>query len=114
MVNDLYNRSIPTLGGIRGFPGGTVVKNAPAKTGDIRDVGLIPGWEDPLVKGYPLRYSCLENPMNRGAWRATCPWGHKELDTTEVTQHACIPTPTLPFFLIIQVHLSYMTPLKIG
>ena len=38
-------------------------------------------WEDPLEegKGYPLQYSCLENPMDRGAWRG----GHKELDTTE-------------------------------
>ena len=30
--------------------------------------------------GNPLQYSCLENPMDRGAW---CPWGRKELDTTE-------------------------------
>ena len=30
--------------------------------------------------GNPLQYSCLENPMDRGAW---CPWGHKESDTTE-------------------------------
>ena len=31
------------------------------------------GWEDPLDEGNgnPLQYSCLENPMNRGAWRAT-------------------------------------------
>ena len=32
------------------------------------------GWEDPLEKGmdgYPLQYSCLENSMNRGAWRVT-------------------------------------------
>ena len=27
--------------------------------------------------GYPLQYSCLENSMDRGAWRATVPWGHK-------------------------------------
>ena len=50
-----------------------VVKNPPANAGDIRDVGLIPDWEDPLVKGYSLQYSCLENPMDRGAWWATCP-----------------------------------------
>ena len=29
------------------------------------------GWEDPLEKGSPLHYSCLENPIDRGAWRAT-------------------------------------------
>ena len=32
----------------------------------------------------PLQYSCLENPMDRGAWWAIySPWGHKESDTTE-------------------------------
>ena len=48
------------------------------------------GWEDPLEKGRspgegngnPLPYSCLENSMDRGAWWAYTPWGHKELDMT--------------------------------
>ena len=43
------------------------------------------GWEDPLEKemATPLQYSCLENPMDRGAWLATySPWGHKVSDTT--------------------------------
>ena len=31
----------------------------------------------------PLQYSCLENPMDGGAWWAASPWGHEELDTTE-------------------------------
>ena len=49
-----------------------VVKN-PANTGDIRDVGLIPGLGMSPGGGHgnPLQYSCLENPMDRGAWRAT-------------------------------------------
>ena len=46
-------------------------------------------WEDPLeeVRGNPLQYSCLENPMDRGAWWATVPiaGGRTESDTTEVT-----------------------------
>ena len=33
--------------------------------------------------GSPLQYSCLENPMNRGAWQATVPWHQKESDTTQ-------------------------------
>ena len=34
--------------------------------------------------GTPFQYSCLKNPMNRGAWQAArSPWGHEELDTTE-------------------------------
>ena len=50
-----------------------VVKNLPANTGDIRDACLIPGWGRYPREGLgnPLQYSCLENPMNRGAWWAT-------------------------------------------
>ena len=50
-----------------------VVKNPPANTGDVRGAGLIPGSEKfPGGRhGNPLQYSCLENPMDRGAWRAT-------------------------------------------
>ena len=55
------------------FPGGAVVKNLPADAGDARDWGSIPGSErSPGVgNGNPLQYSCLENPMDRGAWRET-------------------------------------------
>ena len=50
-----------------------VVKNPPADAGDLRDVGWIPGsGRSPGEgNGNPLQYSCLENPMDRGAWRAT-------------------------------------------
>ena len=49
-----------------------VVKNLPANAGDIRDVDSISrsGRSPGQGNGYPLHYSCLENPMNRGAWRA--------------------------------------------
>ena len=42
------------------------------KAGDIRDVGSISGLGRSLGSGpgNPLQYSCLENPMDRGAWRA--------------------------------------------
>ena len=55
-----------------GFPSGLVVKNPPASTGDTGDMGLIPGsGRSPGEgNGYPLQYSCLENPMDRGAWQA--------------------------------------------
>ena len=47
-----------------------LVKNPPAKAGDIRDVGLIPG-SDPLQEGMAIHLcSCQENPMDRGAWQA--------------------------------------------
>ena len=56
-----------------GFPGGSVVKNPPANAGDRGDVGSIPGLgRFPGVENSnPLRYSCLKNPMNRGASRTT-------------------------------------------
>ena len=55
-----------------GFPGDTVVKNPPANAGDARDTGSIPGsGRSPGVgNGTPLQYSCLENPMDRGAWQS--------------------------------------------
>ena len=50
-----------------------VVKNPSVNTGDIRDSGSIPGLGRSPGGGHgnPLQYSCLENPMDRGAWRAT-------------------------------------------
>ena len=56
-----------------GFPGGTVVKNPPVNAGDIRDVGSIPGLGRSPGGGNsnPLQYTCLGNPTDRGAWRAT-------------------------------------------
>ena len=49
-----------------------MVKNPPADAGDIRDVGSIPGSGRSLGGGHgnPRLYSCLENPMDRGAWWA--------------------------------------------
>ena len=52
-----------------------MVKNLPANTGDIRDAGLISESGRSPGGGYgnPLQYSCLENPMDRGAGRANGP-----------------------------------------
>ena len=56
-----------------GFLRGSVVKNLPASTGDTGDVGLVPGLGRYLGEGNgsPFQYSCLVNPMDRGAWWAT-------------------------------------------
>ena len=64
-----------------GFPGGSVVKNPPANAGDA---GSIPASGRSLGGGHgnPLQYSCLENFMKRGAWRATVHEVTKESDTT--------------------------------
>ena len=64
-----------------------VVKNPPASAGDVKDKGSIPGSGRSLGGGHgnPFLYSCLENPMDRGAWQV-----EKESDTTEATWHTCI------------------------
>ena len=55
-----------------GFPGCSMVKNLPANaedtgaSGSILGLGSFPG----AGNGYPFQYSCLENPMDRGAWWA--------------------------------------------
>ena len=68
-----------------GFPGGSAGRESPCNEGDldlIPGLGRSPGeWN-----GYLLQYSCLENPMDRGAWKATVHRVNTELDMTEVTQ----------------------------
>ena len=68
-----------------------VVKNPPAKTGGIRDLGSVPGLgrSPGEGNGNPLQYSCLENPMDRGAWRATVHGITKESDMTEHSLLQC-------------------------
>ena len=86
-----------------GFPGGSVVKNLPTNTGDtgsIPGLGRSPGEEN----GNPFWYSCLENPIDRGAWQDSS-WCPKELDMTELLNNNSIigkkrvvqtdPDPTL-------------------
>ena len=57
----------------RGFSGGSVVKKLPANAEDARETHSVPGsGRSPREgNGNPLQYSCLGNPMDRGAWRAT-------------------------------------------
>ena len=64
-----------------GFSSGSVVKKPAANSGDT---GSIPGSERPPGErnGSPLHYSCLGNPMDRGAWRSTAHGIAKESDST--------------------------------
>ena len=73
-----------------GFPDGSVVKNLLADAGDIGDASWIPGLgaisglgnSPGRGKGNPLLYSCLGNPLDRGAWQATVHGVIKESDMT--------------------------------
>ena len=68
------------------------VKKLPASAGDIRDIGLISGSGRSPGGGHgnPLEYSCLENPMDRGALPATV---HRvtqsQTQQKQVSTHAC-------------------------
>jgi len=69
-----------------------VVKNPPASAGDARDVGSIPGSGRSPGEGHgnQLQYSCLENPMDRGAWWAMVhmvPKSQTQLKRLSTTQH---------------------------
>ena len=75
--------ALPYMLGIRammlsdeGFPGGTVAKNPPASAEDSGDRAWIHvlGRSPRIGNGNPLQYSCLENPMDRGAWYPVA-WG---------------------------------------
>ena len=64
-----------------------VVKNLPANAGDVRDAGWIPGWGRSPGGGHDnsFQYSCLENPMDRGAWLSKVHGVFSKEDMTEVT-----------------------------
>ena len=66
-----------------------LVKNPPANAGEARDMGLIPGLGRSPAGEHenPLQYSCLENPIDRGAGGLQSV-GRTESDTTEATKHA--------------------------
>ena len=68
-----------------GFPGGTVVKNLPAKAGDTRDMGLIPGLgRNPWIrKGQPTPVFLPGKSHEQRSLVGYSSWGCKESDTTE-------------------------------
>ena len=80
-----------------------MVKSPPAKAGDMRNAGSIPGsGQSPGGRhSNPLQCSCLENPMNRGIWWAVV---HRvsELDMTEATE-------CKQFYIIAAVNLAPVT-----
>ena len=85
-----------------------MVKNPPANAGDSGSIPCLktsPGGGN----GNPLQYSCLENPMDRGALAGYISWGHKELDMTE---HDIFKTDVCPHFLLTMPVKQYGILLK--
>ena len=77
------------------------VKKTPANAGDIRDVASVPGSGRSSGGGHgnPLQYSCLENPIDRGAWQATV-HSFTELDKAEwLNNHTHIHTKMCIFHM---------------
>ena len=72
-----------------------VVKNVSASAEDVRDTGLIPGLERSPGggNGNPLQSSCLENSMDRGAWRTTL----HEISKSQTRQHTHIQSALTGF-----------------
>ena len=66
-----------------------MVKTPPASAGDARDVGSIRGWGRSLGRGNgnPLQYSGLENPVDRGVWRATA---HRVAESDGAERLSCL------------------------
>ena len=86
--------SLVSCYGQLGFPGDTRGKECARSAGDTGDAGLIPGSERSPGGGpnNPLQYSCLENPMDRGAWRAVV---HR------VTQSQTRPKPLSTYVCVV-------------
>ena len=79
-MTDFKYHHLATPNALVGFPGGSVVKNTPANAGDVGSipVGRYPGEGN----SNQLQYSCLGNPMGRGAWLATVHGVTEESHTT--------------------------------
>ena len=100
----------------QGFPGGLVVKNLPVNAGDTGDAGSSPRSGKFLGKrnGNLLQCSCLENPMDRGAWRAIVhesmsPWVHR-VRQDWLSKWAC--TNMLPNVRpVLRCWITYISPL---
>ena len=95
-----------------GFPGGSVVKNPPA---NARDMGLLPrlGSSPREGNGNPVKYSCLENPMDGGTWLATVHGVTNSHYTLQLhgLQHARLPCPSLsPRSLLNLVSINLVMP----
>ena len=84
-----------------------VLKNLPANAGDVRDVGSISGFGRSSGGGHgdQPQYSCLENPMDRGAWWATVHRVAKnQTGLKRLSTHADIVL--IAFYILLYLHVN--------
>ena len=88
-----WNYLIPYPHSLLAFQVAQVVKNPPASAGDAGDLGSIPGAGRPPRggNGHPLQYSCLGNPMDRGAWRTAVHGVTKSQTRLSTHTHTGVP-----------------------
>ena len=104
----------------RGFPGDSLGEESVCNTGNTGDGGSVPGWGRSPGGGYgnPLQYSCLENPVGRGAWWAIVYGVSKSQTRRQLSTHTCLMTSrpqkeekdgkhSLPGFFRKQERLNY-------
>ena len=86
-------------------------KESTCNTEDTGDVRLIPGSVKSAGEGngYPLQYSCLENSVDRALSLEGCsPWGRKESDTTEATEHDSVVVTGSVFSTLLPFLMSLL------
>ena len=91
-----------------GFPGGSLGKESTCNAEDAGDLSSFPGLGRTAGGGHgnPLQYSCLENPMNREAWRATVHGVTKSQTRLKLlSMHGCICHPSPKFH---DCHFSFI------
>ena len=111
--------SLTNFGEFSGFPGGACDKNPPINAGDLRDPCLIPGLGRSPGEGHgnTFQYPCLENPVDRGAWRAAV---HRVTKSRTRLQWLCMNAwgvfsyysiryfSSLPFYFLLGLVLDYL------
>ena len=98
-----------------GFSGGTSGKEPTCSAGDLRDTGSIPGLGRFPGEGHGnlLQFSCLENPMNKGAWQSIV-HGVTKSWTQLKRQHACIQRQHDDWNLPIQCPAGLSRPIYLN
>ena len=92
-------------------------KESACNTEDTGDVGLIPGSVKSAGEGngYPLQYSCQENSVDRAlSLEGYSPWGRKESDTPEATEHDSVVVTGSLFSILLPFLMRLLLLVQVG